>query len=358
MELISGKKDQLIDLMLKMYENSTEAIFFFTSEGSTISMNPAAENIMDDHVLEQLKKGAENALCNVCRGYTSESDLTTCKDCYFTSSNHEDFTSFQVFLETVGKGIVPYAATFHVIDAEKGTRVFILRDLSMQFETQNKLQQNKMMKNVIKAQENERKRISRELHDSVAQELLSAVVDLRALKYMTDDTEVLKKTNESTSTLIRLMDDIRNLSVELRPSALDDFGLEAAFRSHFKRVEESFGLTIDFKSTVKKTRYENEVETVLYRICQEAVLNAIKYAQVETIQVHLFEEGDSLQLSVKDKGAGFIVGDHPMGTGLGLYGMNERAELVSGNVTIDSEVGKGTTVHLRVPLDEKREVAK
>lgn len=357
MELISDKNDQLIDLMLKMYENSTEAIFFFSSEGQTISMNPAAEKIMNVHVLEQLKKGAENAICNVCRGYTSESDLTTCKDCYFTSSNDGNFSSFQVFLETAGKGITPYAATFHVIDFEKGTRVFILRDLSVQFETQTKLQQNTMMKNVIKAQENERKRISRELHDSVAQELLSAVVDLRALKYMTDDTEVLKKTSESTSTLIRLMDDIRNLSVELRPSALDDFGLVAAFRSHFKRLEESYGLSVDFNSSIERNRYENEVETVLYRICQEAVFNAIKYAHVETIQVKLFEEGNMLQLIVKDEGVGFILGANPIGTGLGLYGMNERAELVMGNVAVSSEVGKGTTVHLRVPLDEKREVA-
>lgn len=356
MELISDKKDELIDLMLKMYENSTEAIFFFTNEGKTISMNPAAENIIDVHALEQLKKGAEKALCNVCRGYTSESELMTCMDCYFTSSKHEDFSSFQVFLETVGKGIVPYAATFHVIDAEKGTRVFILRDLSIQFETQTKLQQNTMMKNVIKAQENERKRISRELHDSVAQELLSAVVDLRALKYMTDDKKVLEKTSESTTTLIRLMDDIRNLSVELRPSALDDFGLEAAFRSHFKRLEESIGLNTDFISTIERTRYESEIETVLYRVCQEAVFNAIKYAQVETVQVQLFEDGNFLRLIVKDEGVGFILGANPVGTGLGLYGMKERAELVLGNVTISSEASKGTTVYLRVPLDKNREV--
>jgi two-component system sensor histidine kinase NreB len=357
-ELMSDKKDQLIDLMLKMYENSTEAIFFFNSEGQTISMNPSAERIMNVHVLEQLKKGAENALCNVCTGYTSESELTTCKDCYFTSSNQQSFSSFQVFLDTAGKGIIPYAATFHIIDAEKGTRVFILRDLSTQFETQSKLQQNTMMKNIIKAQENERKRISRELHDSVAQELLSAVVDLRALKYMTDDKEVLKKANESTATLIRLMDDIRNLSLELRPSALDDLGLEAAFRSHFKRLEESYGLSVDFVSTIERNRYETEVETVLYRICQEAVFNAIKYAYVETIQVRLFEEDNIVQLIVKDDGAGFLMGSNPLGTGLGLYGMNERAELVLGNVAISSEIGEGTTVHLRVPLEEKRGMAK
>lgn len=358
MELISNEKDQLVDLMLKMYANSSEAILFFSSEGKTISMNPAAEKIMDVQALEQLKKGAEDALCMVCRGYTNESKLMTCEDCYFTSFNHSDFSSFQVFLETVGKGTIPYSATFHVIDPEKGTRVFILRDLSIKFETQNKLQQNTMMKNVIKAQENERKRISRELHDSVAQELLSAVVDLRALKYMTKDEDVLKKTSESMSTLLRLMDDIRNLSVELRPSALDDFGLEAAFRSHFKRLEESFGLTVNFVSTIKKTRYENEVETVLYRVCQEAIFNAIKYAQVEVVEVLLFEEVNTLRLVVKDGGVGFKLGSNPIGTGLGLFGMNERAELVQGNLTINSEISKGTTVNLRVPLNEKREVAK
>lgn len=347
---MSANKDLRDELMMKMFENSTEAIFFFDRSGKALSLNPAAEKIIDADVLQHLKSGADDAICKACRGYTSESEVQTCIDCYLNSSRPNDFSSFQVYLETKEKGVIPYAATFHTIDPEQGIRIFMLRDLTTQFETQKKLHHNTMMKHVIKAQENERKRISRELHDSVAQELMSAVIELRALKYITADADVLNKVEETKVTLTRLMDDIRNISVELRPAALDDFGLEAAFRSHFKRIEESFGLTIHFISDIQKKRFGTEIETVFYRICQEAVLNAIKYAEVEEMKVFLFEKGNLLQLIVKDEGIGFLHGGNPIGTGLGLYGMNERAELVNGKVEILSELDKGTTVHLRVPV--------
>lgn len=347
---MSANNDLKIDLMTKLFENSTEAIFFFDRDGKSISMNPAAEKIVDPAVRKQLSEGADDAICKACRGYTSSTDLQTCLDCYLNSTKPTEFASFQVYLDTEGKGIIPYAATFHTIDPEQGIRVFMLRDLTPQFETQKKLHQNLMMKHVIEAQESERKRISRELHDSVAQELLSAVIELRALKYITASQEILNKTDETKMTLTRLLDDIRNLSVELRPAALDDFGLEAAFRSHFKRTEESFGITIEFKSDIEKRRYSNEIETVFYRVCQEAVLNAIKYAGVEEVNVYLFERDNAVQLIVRDEGDGFMMGMEPLGTGLGLYGMKERAELVDGHVGIFSQPTKGTTVHLRVPM--------
>lgn len=350
---MSASRDLQNNLMMKMFENSTEAIFFFDAQGKALSLNPAAEKIIDADVVEHLKNGAEDAVCRTCRGYTSETDVQSCSDCFLSSSHPEDFSSFQVYLETKGKGVIPYAATFHTIDPENGIRVFMLRDLTTQFETQKKLHQNTMMKHIIKAQENERKRISRELHDSVAQELMSAVIELRTLKYITSDTGVLNKADETKATLTRLLDDIRNISVDLRPAALDDFGLEAAFRSHFKRIEESFGLTVTFTSDIQKKRFENEIETVFYRVCQEAVLNAIKYAQVEEMKVYLFEKGNLLQLIIKDEGIGFLHGGNPIGTGLGLYGMNERAELVHGKLEVFSERDKGTTVHLRVPIRKR-----
>ncbi|RNF41172.1 sensor histidine kinase [Planococcus salinus] len=347
---MSADKSQLNELMIKMFENSTEAMFFFDGSGKAVAMNPAAEKILDVQALEQLKSGVDQAICGACKGYTSDAELQTCLGCYLSSTPAEDFSSFQVYLDTRGRGVIPYAATFHTIDAEQEIRVFMLRDLTTQFETQKKLHQNTLMKHVIKAQEFERKRISRELHDSVAQELLSALVDLRALKYMTTDPVVLEKTEETNATLTRLLDEIRNISVELRPAALDDFGLEAAFRSHFKRIDSSYGLEVRFVSALDKKRYENEIETVCYRVGQEALLNAVKYAQVGQVEVRLFEENEMLHLIVKDEGVGFRKGTNPIGTGLGLYGMNERAELLDGSVAIESEPGKGTTVHLRVPV--------
>ncbi|WP_254772928.1 ATP-binding protein [Paenibacillus sp. NFR01] len=337
-------------LMEKLFENSSEAMFFFDKQGKVLAMNPAAEDIVDKDILKQFYQGEPDALCRTCRGYTSETDLRTCLNCFIHSTEAEDFTSYQVYLDTRDKGMVPFAATYHTIDYENEIRVLMLRDLTRQFKTQEKFYQNKMMKHIIEAQENERKRISRELHDSVAQELMSAVIDLRVLKYMTADEQLLKKVKQTEASMTRLMNDIRNLSVELRPAALDDFGLDAAFRSHFKRMEQSYGLVIDYESRLSEKRYKSEVETVMYRVCQEAVLNALKYAQVDTVKVSLAEEDGVLNLRIEDEGAGFNLGDEPDGTGLGLFGMRERAELVGGTFNVDSGIGRGTRITLQIPV--------
>lgn len=335
---------------MKLYENSKEAIFFFDHTGKALSMNPAAERIVGDEVRLNLYQGNENALCGTCRGYTSDTEQRTCMNCFFQLPESEEHLSIQVYLETKGKGIVPYAGSFHTVDPENGIRVFMLRDVTTQLRIQEKLYQSNMMKHVIEAQENERKRLSRELHDSVAQELMSAVVDLRVLKYMTEDDSLLKKVKQTEASMTRLLDDIRNLSVDLRPAALDDLGLEAAFRTHFKRMEQSYGLVVEFGSNLAGRRYPGDIETVIYRVCQEAVLNALKYAQVDTVSVTLTEQESIVRLEVEDRGEGFQLGSVPVGTGLGLYGMRERAELAGGTLNVLSEPGRGTCVILQIPV--------
>lgn len=341
---------QLTDLLLKLFENSAEAIFFFDQHGKVIALNHAAELILGAEVLDRMAAGDKEAICLTCKGYTSEQEMQTCMSCYMKNPQ-QDISSFQVYLDTKGKGVIPYTASYQTIDVENGIRVFMLRDLTKQYKTQEMLNQKMMMKNVIKAQEDERKRISRELHDGVAQEMLSSLVELRVLKYMNVDQEVLQKVKQTEGTLMRLLDDIRHLSVELRPAALDDLGLEAAFRTHFKWIEKNYGLVVHFTSELESKRYEGEIETVVYRICQEAVFNALKYANVDEMDVRLFEENEALQLHVSDRGDGFDLNVvHPKGTGLGLYGMRERAELAEGRLTIASEPGKGTRIQLEIPL--------
>ena len=341
---------QLTDLLMKMYDNSAEAIFFFNSEGNVIALNESAKLILDSDVLSRMAEGEKNAFCISCQGYTNEQDLITCQSCYLVNPQ-DDFSSFQVYLDTRGKGITPYTASFQTIDEENGIRVFMLRDLTKQFKTHVELNEKTMTKSVIKAQEDERKRISRELHDSVAQEMLSSLVDLRVLKYMDVNDEVLKKIQQTEGSLMRLLDDIRLLSVELRPATLDDLGLEAAFRTHFKWIEKNYGFVIEFMAELQAKRYEDEIETVVYRICQEAVFNAVKYAGVDVITVRLFEESGHLNLTVTDKGVGFDLNSRTsIGTGLGVYGMRERAELVGGQLSIQTEIEKGTAVYLKIPL--------
>lgn len=347
---MTQKDFQLTDLLLKMYDHSVEAIFFFDRSKKVISMNRAAEQILDRKIVQRMIQGETKAICLSCKGYTSAQELQTCYSCYLENPVG-DFSSFQVYLDTKGKGVIPYTASYQTIDEENGIRMFMLRDVTNQFKTQEALHQNMMTKRVIKAQEDERKRLSRELHDSVAQEMLSAIVDLRVLKYMHVGEEAMAKVQQTEVSLMRLLDDIRHLSVELRPATLDDLGLEAAFRTHFKWIEKNYGLVIDFNSALKAKRYEEEIETVVYRVCQEAVFNALKYAETDEIHVEILEDDGHLILLIEDAGIGFDQATGgPRGTGLGLYGMKERAELVEGHLIIRTGIGQGTKIILRLPL--------
>lgn len=339
------------ELLSKMFENSPEAIVLFDASDEVISMNKTAERtLLRSDLAAAINSEEVKSFCFTCRGYTSEEEQMSCLNCYL-SNPAKDFSSFQVYIETKNRGTVPYSASFFSVDEASGIRVLMLRDLTNQLTTQENLNRNTMMKNIIKAQEDERKRISRELHDSVAQELLSSLVDLRVLKYLNVQEDALQKIRQTEASLTRLLDQIRNLSVELRPASLDDLGLEAAFRSHFKWVEKTYGVIVHYTSELNGGRFNSEVETVVYRICQESLLNAMKYADVDEIEVRLFESGDDLELIVKDQGAGFNISNmDPKGTGLGLYGMKERAELVNGELQIVSAPGQGTTVRLQIPV--------
>lgn len=339
-----------IQMLQKHFEHSTDSIVFFDAEHRIMAMNPQAERLLDRRVLEDPAEPDQNAFCFSCRGYTSEEEPMSCLNCYLSNSE-KDFSSFQLYLETKTKGVVPFSASFQTVDAAAGVRVLILRDLTNQLMTQQTLNRNTMMKSVIKAQEDERKRISRELHDSVAQELISSLVDLRVLKYLNVQEEALQKIQQTEASLTRLLEQIRNLSVELRPASLDDLGLDAAFRSHFKWIEKNYGVLVRFVAELGGRRFNSEIETVVYRVCQESVLNALKYADVDEVDVRLFATEQKLELIVADRGSGFDVNTNdPKGTGLGIYGMKERAELVGGELSITSERGKGTKVHLRIPI--------
>src|SRR5690625_913999 len=171
------------------------------------------------------------------------------------------------------------------------------------------------------------------------------------MKYITEDNNIIEKVKRVERNLTHLLEDVQHLSVQLRPSLLDDLGLESAFRSHFKLIEKNYGLVTNFESNIHTKRYAGEIETNVYRICQEGVLNALKYAQVDEITVKLLEKNNCLHLTVIDKGVGFLVEKgNPRGTGLGLYGMRERAELIRGEFTIHSTLNKGTEICVIIPI--------
>lgn len=336
----------LHELLEKYYNHTREMIIFINQQGQVIHMNDAARAVISE---DNTYKNVPNAICKRCEGYSNEYALQTCENCFLESVLMQD-TSFQVFMKTVHQTIEPFTATYQVIDAARGIKAFTLQNVAPQIERQERLHRRNMMQKTISAQENERKRISRELHDGVVQEMLNVGVELRLLKYQDDMEALIGNSKRIEGLMSKLIDDIRHLSVELRPSSLDDLGLDAAFRSYFKQFEKNYGIYVRYHSNVDAQRFDSEIETVTYRIVQEAIMNAFKYAQVDNIDVHLNYKDNLLTARIIDEGVGFEPGAQPKGTGLGLFGMRERAELVNGHVNIETRIDQGTVVQLEVPV--------
>lgn len=282
-------------------------------------MNDAAEEIISK---DNNYSAMTNAICNRCEGYSNEFALQSCINCYLDTTKPNDM-NFQVFMKTVDNKIQPFTASYQCIDDEAQIYAFTLQDISPQIERQEKMYQRQMLRKTIAAQENERKRISRELHDSVVQEMLNVDVELRLLKYQQDMAQLIEKSEHIELLMSNLINDIRDLSVELRPSSLDDLGLEAAFKSYFKQLEYNYGLNVVYQSNIQTIRFDSEIETVVYRVVQEAIFNALKYAGVYEVEVTIQQTEEGLIAEIIDRGKGFDPNLKPQGTGLGLYGMNE-----------------------------------
>jgi two-component system sensor histidine kinase NreB len=172
---------------------------------------------------------------------------------------------------------------------------------------------------------------------------------------MTEDKKMHEGLRETSDRLSHIIDDVRDLSVELRPASLDRFGLVAALRSRASVYEQTHGVEIEFTDLSNGLRLPTSVETQVYRIVQEALFNACKYSDSDQIEVELSLNGDNLLAVVQDFGKGFDVDNPPiLGTGCGLSGMRERASLIGAILTIESDE-KGTTVCLSVPLSPKKE---
>lgn len=203
---------------------------------------------------------------------------------------------------------------------------------------------------IIQAQEAERKRIARELHDGISQELLLAQIELRKLKYLPDGEEQRLGIERASDKLRAIMNHVSALASDLRPAALDELGLAAAIQAHCVKLERGFGVTMTAELDADVSGLGPDTQTALYRIFQEAAMNACKYSRSETIDVILGRENGNVVLQVQDNGDGFDTA-HPAirGGGLGLEGMNERAAAIGGTWSICSQPGKGTTVRVELP---------
>jgi signal transduction histidine kinase len=202
---------------------------------------------------------------------------------------------------------------------------------------------------VVAAQELERKRLARELHDETGQALTSILLGLKPLERTAATEEDRAAVASLRELVVSTLQDVRRLAVELRPSTLDDFGLSTAVERLAETFRDNTGMRVDVDAQLGDVRLPAEVETALYRIVQEALANIVKHAEATRVSILLTRKESSVAAVVEDDGKGFDKSE----TGddvLGLVGMRERVGLVGGRLVIESAKGSGTTIAAEVPV--------
>jgi two-component system, NarL family, sensor histidine kinase DegS len=212
---------------------------------------------------------------------------------------------------------------------------------------------------ILSAHEEERKKISRELHDEIGQALTAVNVKLAALKLESSaNASDLRKKLASTQRLVeQSMDTVHRFARELRPPLLDDLGLIPALRAYMKDFTRRTRIPIHFTAFAAIEKMEGDKRTVLFRVVQEALSNVDKHARAGSVNVSIVKVLRDVHLDIHDDGKSFHVERALFAMRiqrLGLIGMRERVEMVGGTFTIESAPGKGTTIRAQIPFDGGR----
>lgn len=209
---------------------------------------------------------------------------------------------------------------------------------------------SQLLEKVIAAQEDERRRIARELHDETGQSLTSLMVRLQMVNQQCPLPDIQEQLDGVRALVAQTLEGVHNLAVELRPSVLDDLGLAAALRRYVQDYQARYPVEVDLVVMGLEERLPPAVETAVYRIVQESLTNIARHAQAQTVSV-LVERGHGrIRAIIEDDGVGFVEEVAGRNGRLGLYGMRERAELLNGSLTIESTPGQGTSIFIEVPL--------
>ena len=331
-----------------LFESAGEAIFTIDINGKVIEANQAAVSLF---------------------GYSSE-ELVGMNVGQLLGSYSLDFARAQLKRGGKGKGLtyryecqaikkdrtkIAVQTAIRAVDVSgnSGGLHFIVRDI-----TQEKLMQDNMrfyISDITWSQENERKRIARELHDDTIQELLLLARELDDLtatfKGLAEDEKIrIKELWHRTNAI---MEGVRRLSQDLRPPTIDRLGLLSSLKWLARRTKENTGIEVEVSSYGVQQRADPDSELLLFRIVQEALNNVWRHSNAATAQIMVEFHDDVIKISVIDNGRGFrvpkAIGSLAESGKLGLAGMQERARLLNGNVTIKSALGKGTVVTVEAP---------
>ena len=333
----------------ELFENARDAIYVHDLEGNYTSVNRATETLTGYTREEIVGHNLAELVPAEQRQYVRES--------FCAKVAEQGETTYEIDLLAKDGRRVPVEVRSQAI-YENSVMVGVqstARDI-----TERKLAQEglKMFsRQLIEAQEDERRRIARELHDQVGQILIAVKMNLHTEQQVSQTSEVccsIKDNIEAVDEALRL---VRDLSVELRPPVLDDFGLVTALHWYIDRYTKRTGLEVDVVINMpdENERFSRELETACFRIAQEALTNIVRHAQANHVRLQLVKDGNVLLLSVKDNGVGFdperLRKGAPRAATLGLISMQERAHAAGGTIEIDSAISQGTEVRFMLPLE-------
>jgi signal transduction histidine kinase len=233
----------------------------------------------------------------------------------------------------------------------------IRRTLKLEQELEQRLEENARARadlrglsaRLLRAQENERRTLARELHDEVGQSLSAILMETEGAACAEGPAEVREHLAAIRAMAEKTVNEVRDLALLLRPSMLDDFGLVPALKWHAREMAKRTGLHVSVDGDDAVDGLPDEHQTCIYRLVQEALNNSARHASARNVQVQVAREGSKINFSVRDDGAGF---DPRVTRGLGLLGMEERVRRLGGLVRIDSQPGRGTLVSAELPVAE------
>ncbi|WP_174614283.1 sensor histidine kinase [Virgibacillus ihumii] len=367
--------DFVIDEMFDVVQNSKDEIFNISEETRneyetlTVELKKTkeemAQHITDGDQLEQKVRYSKERLSEVSEYFDRYSE-TEIREVY--ENTHKMQTQLAVLRQEekelrnkrddLERRLVALDQTFDRADGLAGKISVILTYLNDDFRQVNEMiaeakEKQEFGLKIIEAQEEERRKISREIHDGPAQMLANILLrsELVDRTFRNGPVEDAIKEVKSMRKMVRSsLYEVRRIIYDLRPMALDDLGLVPTIRKYIATIADYNDAEITFSSAGEQKRLNQKYEIAIFRLVQEAVQNAIKHADSTCIKVKIEINEQNISVEIKDNGKGFDP-DMKRDKSFGLIGMRERVEMLDGNLSIDTGVGKGTMIQISVPYD-------
>src|SRR5215213_5723171 len=333
----------------ELFENAKDAIYVHDLQGTYLSINRAAEKLSG--------YSREEIIGHNFKEFVAPEYVRYVRDSFWKKLAQQGETAYEVDVLAKDGRRVPVEVSSRAI-YENGVLVGVqgmARDI-----TERKLAEDTLLmfsRKLIEAQEDERRRIARELHDQIGQVLTAVKMNLYSVQQVCNSSEVASHVKDNMEAIDQALRLVRDLSVELRPPVLDDFGLVTALHWYVDRYTKRTGLEVNVVIDMpdENERFSRELETACFRIAQEALTNIVRHAQANQVLLQLVKDGNVLLLSVEDNGVGFdpesLRKRAPRAATLGLISMQERAHAAGGTIEIDSASSHGTKVRFMLPLE-------